>query len=93
MTKDDHTMIRAAIATKKKYGSVTLTDEQKQRCELVSGQKFENTWLADDEYSITSDFDAEGAEISTILVIATGNVWVKNTQGKWQKLGTNEVKV
>ena len=45
MTKEDHTMIRAAIATKHKYGSVTLTDEQKQRCERVSGQKFENTWL------------------------------------------------
>ena len=45
MTKEDHTMIRAAIATKHKYGSVTLTDEQKQRCELVSGQKFEKTWL------------------------------------------------
>ena len=45
MTKEDHTMIRAAIATKHKYGSVTLTDEQKQRSELVSGQKFENTWL------------------------------------------------
>lgn len=45
MTKDDHTMIRAAIATKHKYGSVTLTAEQKERCELISGQKLENTWL------------------------------------------------
>ena len=45
MTKDDHTMIRAAIATKHKYGSVTLTKEQKERCELISGQKLENTWL------------------------------------------------
>ncbi|MBR5262464.1 MAG: MFS transporter [Clostridia bacterium] len=45
MTKDDHTMIRAAIATKHKYGSVTLTDEQRKRCELISGQKLENTWL------------------------------------------------
>lgn len=45
MTKDDHTMIRAAIATKHKYGNVTLTQEQKERCELISGQKFENTWL------------------------------------------------
>ena len=45
MTKDDHTMIRAAVATKKKYGSVTLTDEEKKCCELISGQKFENTWL------------------------------------------------
>ncbi|MBQ7100082.1 MAG: MFS transporter [Clostridia bacterium] len=45
MTKDDHTMIRAAIATKHKYGSVTLSSEEKQRCELISGQNFENTWL------------------------------------------------
>ena len=45
MTKDDHTMIRAAIATKHRYGSVTLTDEQKHRCEIISGQKLENTWL------------------------------------------------
>ena len=45
MTKDDHTMIRAAVATKKKYGSVTLTDEEKKRCELISGQRLENTWL------------------------------------------------
>lgn len=45
MTKDDHTMIRAAIATKHKYGGVKLTDEQIRRCELISGQKLENTWL------------------------------------------------
>ncbi len=45
MTKDDHTMIRAAVATKKKYGSVTLTEEEKRCCELISGQKLENTWL------------------------------------------------
>lgn len=45
MTKDDHTMIRAAIATKHKYGSVKLTEEQIERCELISGQQFENTWL------------------------------------------------
>lgn len=49
MTKDDHTMIRAAVATKHKYGSVTLTPEQKERCELISGQKFENTWLGQGE--------------------------------------------
>ena len=49
MTKEDHTMIRAAIATKHEYGSVTLTDEQKKRCELISGQKLENTWLGQSE--------------------------------------------
>lgn len=49
MTKDDHTMIRAAIATKHRYGSVTLSDEQKKRCELISGQKIEKTWLGQSE--------------------------------------------
>ena len=48
MTKEDHTMIRAAIATKHKYGSVTLTTEEKTRCEILSGQKLENTWLGKD---------------------------------------------
>lgn len=45
MTKDDHALIRAAVATKQKYGTVTLTAEQIKRCELISGQKIENTWL------------------------------------------------
>ncbi len=49
MTKDDHTMIRAAIATKHKFGSVTLTDEQKKLCEMISGQKLEKTWLGQSE--------------------------------------------
>ncbi|MGN1316605.1 MAG: MFS transporter [Acutalibacteraceae bacterium] len=47
MTKDDHTMIRAAIAMKHKYGSVTLTDYERERCELLSGYKLHNTWLGD----------------------------------------------
>ena len=48
MTKDDHTMIRAAIATKHKYGTVTLTDYEKERCELLTGYKLEDTWLGRD---------------------------------------------
>lgn len=48
MTKEDHTMIRAAVATKHKYGSVTLSAEERQRCEILSGQKLENTWLGKD---------------------------------------------
>ena len=48
MTKDDHTMIRAAIATKHKYGSVTLSPEEKAKCEELTGQKLENTWLGKD---------------------------------------------
>lgn len=45
MTKDDHTMIRAAIATKHKYGTVTLTEYERERCELLTGYKLEDTWL------------------------------------------------
>lgn len=48
MTKEDHTMIRAVLATKHKYGNVKLTDEQKERIEIVCGQKIENTWLGKD---------------------------------------------
>ncbi len=62
MTKDDHTMIRAAVATKKKYGSVTLTDEQRKRCELISGQKIENTWLGqgnDEEHFLETNEKGE----------------------------------
>ena len=69
MTKDDHTMIRAAIATKHKYGSVTLTLEEKQRCETLSGQKLENTWLGkdnDEAQGHTLDKDENGNYIILI---------------------------
>ncbi len=45
MTKDDHTMIRAAIATKHKYGSVALTEYEKERCEILTGYRLCDTWL------------------------------------------------
>lgn len=51
MTKGDHALIRAAVAAKHKYGAVSLTPEQKKRCELISGQKLENTWLGKDNDS------------------------------------------
>ena len=66
MTKDDHTMIGAAIATKHKYGSVTLTKEEKERCELLTGYKFEKTWLGkdnDETEGHTLDRDEEGKYI------------------------------
>lgn len=66
MTKDDHTMIRAAIATKRKYGSVSLTDYEKERCELLTGYKLENTWLGkdnDESKGHTLDKDVEGKYI------------------------------
>lgn len=45
MNKKEHTIIRAAVATKHKYGSVTLTDEEIKIMEDISGQKYETTWL------------------------------------------------
>ena len=45
MTKEDHDLIRELIAEKHETGSVTLTDEQKERIEIITGQKLENTWL------------------------------------------------
>lgn len=45
MNKDEHTLIRAAVATKHKYGGVALTSEQIDVMERISGQKFEDTWL------------------------------------------------
>ncbi len=45
MTKQDHEMIKAAIAEKKEKGYVTLTDEQKQRCEEIAGHPFEDMWI------------------------------------------------
>lgn len=52
---------------------------------------YEHVWLADDESAITADFDSDGAEGSMIIVISTSSTWMKNTQGKWQKVGTSEV--
>lgn len=45
MSKADHNMIRAALAVKKKYGSVTLDAEQIAVIERISGQKYSRTWL------------------------------------------------
>ena len=64
MTKKDHEMIRAAIAVKRKYGSVTLTDEQKKVCEAITGQKFEKTWLGqgndlDEEHTLEINENGE----------------------------------
>jgi len=77
MNKSEHRMICAAIATKHRYGNVTLTDEQIKTVEALTGQKYENTWLgqnnegedhnieanADGEYDILLKKEAEMAAI------------------------------
>ena len=54
--------------------------------------KYQHMWLADDESGIVADFDPDGAEGSVIMVISTQDTWMKNSQSKWQKCGTSEVK-
>ncbi len=73
MTKDDHTMIRAAIATKHKYGTVTLSEYERERCELLSGYKLENTWLG--------TYESE-AEIHTLDKDENGNYLILLEQEK-----------
>lgn len=62
--------------------------ERRWNCCLA---QYENTWLADDESELTAGFDPDGAVGSVVLVISTESTWMKNTQGKWQKMGTTEV--
>lgn len=63
MNKADHRLICAAIATKHKYGNVTLTDEQIAVVEKISGQKYENTWLGQnnegEEHTIEANEDGD----------------------------------
>lgn len=48
-------------------------------------------WIADDESQLTADFDPDSNPGSTVYVIATKAVFMKNSQRKWQKVGTTEV--
>lgn len=53
--------------------------------------KNENTWLADTESELTAAFDPDSAAGSSVFIISTGSAYMKNTKGKWQKIGTEEV--
>ncbi len=79
MNKTEHTLIRAAIATKHKYGSVALTKKEIFIVENISGQKYENTWLGknnsqkarplekneDGEYTVLLEIEEEMKKIRT----------------------------
>ena len=54
-------------------------------------RKYTHTWIADTASELTADFDPECACGSVVLVIATGDSYMKNTADKWQKIGTTEV--
>lgn len=53
--------------------------------------KYERTFLANSEEEVNTGLCGECAEGSCILVISTGNTYMKNASGKWQKMGTTEV--
>lgn len=53
--------------------------------------KYDHVWLANDESGITAEFDSESSEGSAIIVISTNSTFIKNADGKWQKVGTTEV--
>lgn len=60
--------------------------------EYVNGESgYRNTWYFDSEGDITAQFDPASANGSMILAIDTSAVFVKNSAGRWQKLGSGEV--
>ncbi len=80
MSKREHTIIRAAIATKHKYGAVALTEEEIRIVEDISGQRYETTWLGNGnvtpdarpltlnengEYQVLVDIEEEMKKIRT----------------------------
>ena len=55
-----------------------------------SQRAIERTYLANTQADVSVPKD-DSAVGSTIIVIATGDVWMKNENGQWQKVGTEEV--
>lgn len=53
--------------------------------------QYETTWIADTEDELTADFAPDCACGSTVMVVSTGNFYIKNSVDKWQKVGTTEV--
>lgn len=59
MTKADHQMIQSIIAQKKENGVVEISKEDKERCEDLSGIKWEDMWIG----KIDSDIIAKEEKI------------------------------
>lgn len=52
---------------------------------------YSRDWIADDEDQLSAGFDPESNPGSTIYVISTKQVYIKNSQRKWQLCGSTEV--
>lgn len=58
----------------------------------VLQKKYEDSFIADSASEITAGFSSESAIGSTIICIAEGEVYIKNSKGKWQLFGgTKEI--
>ncbi|MBR1811754.1 MAG: MFS transporter [Clostridia bacterium] len=53
MTKESHTMIRALIATRHKYGRVDVTDAQKAACEQIAGRAWDEMWISTENAALS----------------------------------------
>jgi hypothetical protein len=51
----------------------------------------ESEWIIDTEEELTAGFAPDCACGSFAFVISTGNGYMKNSVGKWQKIGSTEV--
>ncbi|MBR2590137.1 MAG: MFS transporter [Clostridia bacterium] len=54
MTKEQHTMIRAAIAAKRQYGAVELSDKDREICENIAGKKWDEMWIGKNPDGVTA---------------------------------------
>ncbi len=83
MNKKEHTIIRAAIATKHKYGNVTLTDEEVAIMEDISGQKFETTWLGQNNEGEAHPLELnENGEYAVLVEIEEEMAKIRNSKEK-----------
>lgn len=81
MTKKEHTLIRAAVATKHKYGSVALSDEEITIMEKISGQKYGNTWLGKDNGTDAHEIEVnENGEYQILIDIEEEMKKIRNSK-------------
>ncbi len=96
MNKPEHNLIRAAVATKHRCGSVQLTEEEKKIIETISGQKLENTWLGRDNdmanaQPLEKDEDGNYAILADVEKEAEQTRTLKNTQDEQEDKYENKL--
>lgn len=67
---------------------MTLVSKEYIPGEIGHSGKWLKRWRADREAEIPASFDPESTPGSVILAIDTEAIFIKNSRGKWQKVGT-----